>query len=115
MLSKRYVDMLSEKDIIFEIAGMAKRRAQEIGEENVYNFSLGNPSVPAPEAVNQTIHDILNDTPTLRSTAMAPAPGCPRSGPAGQSLNRRSAWTIGPSTCSWPAVRTGALGHPCGR
>ena len=29
MLSKRYVDMLSEKDIIFEIAGMAKRRAQE--------------------------------------------------------------------------------------
>lgn len=49
MLSKRYVDMLSEKDIIFEIAGMAKRRAQEIGEENVYNFSLGNPSVPAPE------------------------------------------------------------------
>ena len=66
MLSKRYVDMLSEKDIIFEIAGMAKRRAQEIGEENVYNFSLGNPSVPAPEAVNQTIHDILNDTPTLQ-------------------------------------------------
>ena len=45
MLSKRYADMLSEKDIIFEIAGMAKRRAREIGEEHVYNFSLGNPSV----------------------------------------------------------------------
>ena len=76
MLSKRYADMLSEKDIIFEIAGMAKRRAREIGEAHVYNFSLGNPSVPAPEAVNQTIHNILNDTPT----AMAPAPDCPRSG-----------------------------------
>ena len=30
MLSKRYADMLSEKDIIFEIAGMAKRRVSEI-------------------------------------------------------------------------------------
>ena len=90
MLSKRYVDMLSEKDIIFEIAGMAKRRAQEIGEENVYNFSLGNPSVPAPEAVNQTIHDILNDTPTLQIHSYGPSTGLPQvRAQLAQSLNRR--------------------------
>ena len=35
------------------------RMAAQFGKENVYDFSLGNPSVPAPEAVNQAIVDIL--------------------------------------------------------
>ena len=55
MLSKRYSDMLSRKDIIFEIAGYGRRRAQEIGPENVFDFSLGNPSVDAPTCVNEAI------------------------------------------------------------
>ena len=34
--------------------------AAEIGAENVYDFSLGNPSLPAPKAVNQAIKDIVD-------------------------------------------------------
>ena len=112
MLSKRYVDMLSEKDIIFEIAGMAKRRAQEIGEENVYNFSLGNPSVPAPEAVNQTIHDILNDTPTLQIHSYGPSAGLPQvRAQLAQSLNRRFGMDYRPEHLFMASGAAGALGH----
>ena len=112
MLSKRYADMLSEKDIIFEIAGMAKRRAQEIGEENVYNFSLGNPSVPAPEAVNQTIHDILNDTPTLQIHSYGPGAGLPQvRAQLAQSLNRRFGMDYRPEHLFMASGAAGALGH----
>ena len=112
MLSKRYADMLSEKDIIFEIAGMAKRRAQEIGEENVYNFSLGNPSVPAPEAVNQTIHDILNDTPTLQIHSYGPSAGLPQvRAQLAQSLNRRFGMDYRPEHLFMASGAAGAMGH----
>ena len=112
MLSKRYADMLSEKDIIFEIAGMAKQRAREIGEEHVYNFSLGNPSVPAPEAVNQTIHDLLNDTPTLQIHSYGPSAGLPQvRAQLAQSLNRRFGMDYRPEHLFMASGAAGALGH----
>ena len=112
MLSKRYADMLSEKDIIFEIAGMAKQRAREIGEENVYNFSLGNPSVPAPEVVNQTIHNILNDTPTLQIHSYGPSAGLPQvREQLARSLNRRFGMDYQPEHLFMASGAAGALGH----
>ena len=41
------------------------RMAKEFGKENVYDFSLGNPSVPAPAEVNQAIRDILDEEDPL--------------------------------------------------
>ena len=41
------------------------RMAEEFGKENVYDFSLGNPSVPAPQEVNQAIRDILDEEDSL--------------------------------------------------
>ncbi len=49
----------SRRSIIREIFEYSKARAAEIGAENVYDFSLGNPSVPAPEEVNETIANLL--------------------------------------------------------
>ncbi len=49
----------SKRSIIREIFEYSKTRAAQIGAENVYDFSLGNPSVPAPAEVNQTIADLL--------------------------------------------------------
>ena len=40
-------------------------RAAIIGRENVYDYSLGNPSIPSPPQVNQAIRDILDDTDSL--------------------------------------------------
>ena len=41
------------------------QRAAVVGRENVYDYSLGNPSIPSPAQVNDTIRDILNDTDSL--------------------------------------------------
>ena len=41
------------------------RLAAQFGRENVYDFSLGNPSVPAPPEVNQAIKDIVDEEDTL--------------------------------------------------
>lgn len=50
----------SKRSIIREIFEYSKTRAKEIGAENVYDFSLGNPSVPAPAEVNGTIKELLD-------------------------------------------------------
>ena len=49
----------SKRSIIREIFEYSKTRAAEIGAQNVYDFSLGNPSVPAPAEVNETIAELL--------------------------------------------------------
>ena len=42
------------------------QRAAVIGRENVYDYSLGNPSIPSPKEVNETIKQILEDTDSLQ-------------------------------------------------
>lgn len=51
----------SKRSIIREIFEYGKKRGQEIGSENVYDFSLGNPSVKPPEIINQTIKNLLDN------------------------------------------------------
>ena len=50
----------SKRSIIREIFEYSKTRAAEIGAENVFDFSLGNPSVPAPAEVNDTVRELLD-------------------------------------------------------
>ena len=49
----------SKRSIIREIFEYSKQRAKEIGSDKVFDFSLGNPSVPAPKEVNETINELL--------------------------------------------------------
>lgn len=57
MLVQKYKDMLSAKSVIRELAEFAAARGQEIGYENVFDYSLGNPSVPVPqEFTDEMIH-----------------------------------------------------------
>lgn len=42
-----------------------KRLAKEYGKENVYDFSLGNPSVPAPARLNEAIKEVVDETDSL--------------------------------------------------
>ena len=44
MLAKTYQDMLGAKSVIREIFAYGTSRAEEIGKENVFDYSLGNPS-----------------------------------------------------------------------
>ena len=50
MINEEYISMLGKKSVIRELSEYATARAKEIGAENVYDFSLGNPSVPTPQS-----------------------------------------------------------------
>lgn len=55
MLVQKYKDMLSGKSVIRQLSEFATARGQEIGYENVFDYSLGNPSVPVPKDLTSTI------------------------------------------------------------
>ena len=60
MVSEKYKAMLNQKSVIREICVRANERAKEIGADQVFNYSLGNPSVPAPERVNEVLKEIID-------------------------------------------------------
>ena len=66
MLNQAAYALGSARSCIRELSEYGRVRAQEIGEDRVFDFSLGNPSIPAPEAVREAILEIL-DTMDSRS------------------------------------------------
>ena len=59
MISERMMLLGKKRSVIREIFEYAKKRAEEIGKENIFDFSIGNPNVPAPACVNDTIIELL--------------------------------------------------------
>ena len=59
MISEKYADMTTKGSIIREFAQYASKRAAEIGKENVYNFTIGNPSVPVCPEFTETLERML--------------------------------------------------------
>ena len=55
MLNETYRAMLGHKSVIRETFMYGKQRAAEIGYENVFDYSLGNPSVPCPDKFTKTM------------------------------------------------------------
>ena len=56
----------TNRSCIRELFEYGRQRAAVVGKENVFDYSLGNPSIPAPRAVDQAIRDILSDTDSLQ-------------------------------------------------
>lgn len=78
MFNQKNIDLGRERSVIRELFEYGNKRKQEIGAENVFDFSLGNPSVPAPDCVREEIENLLKDTPpeVLHGyTSAAGAPG----------------------------------------
>lgn len=65
MISPKYKEMLNQKSVIREISAYANRRGKEIGYENVFDYSLGNPSVPVPGKFQETAVRLLNQKDPL--------------------------------------------------
>ena len=63
MVSPHMKDLGTARSVIRELFEYGKARAAEIGAENVFDFSIGNPSVPAPAAVNETAVRLLTQQP----------------------------------------------------
>lgn len=62
MISDRMKDMIGSSSAIRAMFEEGKRLASIYGKENVYDFSLGNPSVPAPSKVKDAFIDVINNT-----------------------------------------------------
>ncbi len=63
MISNKMLGLGKNSSVIREIFEYGKKRKSEIGSENVYDFSLGNPSVPAPEEVTEIMKKLLDTVP----------------------------------------------------
>lgn len=75
MVNQKAYELGSKRSSIRELFEYAKTRSAEIGAENVFDFSIGNPSVPAPEKVNQTIKKLVNKTPSVELHGYTSAQG----------------------------------------
>ena len=60
MVSEKMYELGSKKSTIRELFEYGKRQAAIVGKENVYDFSIGNPTVPSPACVKESIMEILN-------------------------------------------------------
>ena len=65
MISQKYKDMLGQKSVIREMSAAGHKMGEEIGFDNVFDYSLGNPSVPAPKKVEAVIKKLLEETEPL--------------------------------------------------
>lgn len=61
MLSQEMIKLGTQRSVIRELFAYGLQRAEVIGAENVLDFSLGNPSVPAPKEVEEAIIDIVKN------------------------------------------------------
>ena len=90
MVSEKMYGLGTKKSTIRTIFEYGKQRAAVVGAENIFDFSIGNPNVPAPEAVKTAIIDILNtmDSCELHGYTVAPGDAEVRQTIA-ESINRR--------------------------
>ena len=65
MISKSMEQLVQGNSVIRALFEEGKEMAAKVGAENVYDFSLGNPSVPAPEAVRTSMKRILDEKNSL--------------------------------------------------
>ena len=75
MLVQKYMDMLSGKSVIRQLSEFATARGQEIGYENVFDYSLGNPSVPVPQEFTDEMIRMLTEMETNALHGYSPSLG----------------------------------------
>ena len=63
MLSQEAVRLGTNRSVIRELFEFGKLRAAEVGAENVFDFSIGNPSVPPPQCVTDAAMELLKGDP----------------------------------------------------
>lgn len=75
MLVQKYVDMLSGKSVIRQLSEFATARGQEIGYENVFDYSLGNPSVAVPQEFTDVMIRMLSKQNPMELHGYSPSLG----------------------------------------
>ncbi|MCD8375432.1 MAG: pyridoxal phosphate-dependent aminotransferase, partial [Oscillospiraceae bacterium] len=66
MVNEKMAALGTQRSVIRELFEYGKRRAAEVGPEHVFDFSIGNPSVPSPPQVNETAMELLRNTDPIQ-------------------------------------------------
>lgn len=75
MINEQYKKMLEGKSVIRQLSEAATARGKEIGYENVFDYSLGNPSVPVPEKFTSVMIDLLKTKSSMELHGYSPSLG----------------------------------------
>lgn len=75
MIAEEYKKMLGAKSVIREMFTYGTERAKEIGKENVFDYSLGNPSVPVPEKFTARMIELLEKESPVAVHGYSPSLG----------------------------------------
>lgn len=90
MINEQYKKMLEGKSVIRELSEFATARGKEIGYENVFDYSLGNPSVPVPEKFTEVMIDLIKTKSSIELHGYSPSLGISSVKEAiADSLNKR--------------------------
>ena len=95
MVNNKMYELGTKKSTIRTIFEFGRKRAAEVGEENVYDFSLGNPNVPTPDFIKEAAVDILTNMEPSAIHGYTVAPGNPQVRKAlADSINSRFGMNI---------------------
>nr|MCR4675357.1 pyridoxal phosphate-dependent aminotransferase [Lachnospiraceae bacterium] len=75
MINEKYKQMLSAKSVIRELSEYATARGEEIGYENVFDFSLGNPSVPCVDGYTKAVIEMHENLDPMQIHGYSPSLG----------------------------------------
>ncbi|MBR7178699.1 MAG: pyridoxal phosphate-dependent aminotransferase [Oscillospiraceae bacterium] len=75
MINQNMYALGANRSCIRELFEYGRQRAAIVGPENVFDYSLGNPSIPAPAGVNEAIHGVLREMDSLAVHGYTSAPG----------------------------------------
>lgn len=75
MINEKYKALLQGKSVIRQLSEFATERGKEIGYENVFDYSLGNPSVPVPTEFNDEIKKLIDTKTSMELHGYSPSVG----------------------------------------
>ena len=75
MVNQEYYTLGTAPSVIRQLFAYGLEQAKVVGPENVYDYSLGNPSIPAPKKVNESIKKIVDETDSIKLHGYSMAPG----------------------------------------
>ena len=112
MVTQKYKDMLQKKSVIRTLSEFATKRGQEIGYENVFDYSLGNPSVPVVQDYTDNTIRLLQTKTSSELHGYSPSVGLPSfKEKVAASLNKRFDMNYTANQIFPPSGAAGALAH----
>ncbi len=112
MINEQYREMLGKKSVIRELSEFATKRGQEIGYENVFDYSLGNPSVPVPERFTEVMIEMLKTKSPMELHGYSPSLGISSvKEKLAASLNKRFDMNYKASDIFMTSGAAGAIAH----